>query len=1259
MKKRQRKMAWLLAASMMISMMPAFMSAQAASTPTGVVIKGRYDTSVPVRVEYQCDAAVTIQWQSSATGTDGWSNISGATSATYTPLRGMALKWIRAGVTANGSTVYSEPKKINDRWYGKKSGPADGSTAPLAADANVTITTINASGALSTSSTKDIFTIDGDEYILLDTTEDDNSHYLVMRKRAIGNHTTSVGAQLFNEILCWLNDMKNIAVYSDNVLKNTNAGIADYSPVSQGGIGGYRSELISPDTTYEAISDKIMKYVDENAVWKQEPKMWDWGNSEITYVCGLAIPSLTEYEKYKSKIGWKDFRISTDAHILKKMALRTGNGNVSGSVGHGTLEYNTDWALGTTYQNSAPSTTATAIRPIFYLKKDFFLDEDIVPFMNFNQIGENVKLAIVSNYSYNELLEAGYNESDIEPYDNRTGFLSEVVSDGLYETSLPITLNYTYEGNEKRLKFTLYASNSENGTFTEVSNQTGNKKYTLPVSTAGKYVKFSVETTDGIIKWTQPHLVGLPWGWEVGIHPENIGKESTCSDGSKIIMKDLDVKNRTTPVEYLFTVGDMDFIMLDVTNSNASKFFVMSKNIVSGEAFNYPDGGQLMDSMMNFLNSTNGVNGYLPKGTYQGRTNSGGELIDVMLPQDILNHINFDQTWKVERKMWDDATERAVTGGLSLPAMHEIRQYSHKIGLWDDQVSWWTRTPYGGSGSGATMLCASGTTFGAFFSELRQERFAHFRPVFYLDRSMFTDQVFDLSKFGIEALAAVRETYTRNELLAAGYSEEMLQNYYDVSGELLSAEINAIYETSLPAKVKFDYTGNNLTNIKINWYLSNSINGEYTLSGSVTGDKNNYRIPYSAGGKYIKAEVICIPTGTSFWTEARYIEPAWGPQAAINNATIPNDDGLLEYKVNDNVVETYPYNPIKTRMPATTPRQYTFTYNDVEYILLDTTESDESHYLVMVKKPVARHVFNKANNGGQVFDDLIGWLNGVDQVVSYVEGKEVVTDVDYAGNGFVDSANKLPAAISAHINWQNNWKTERKMWTDVHERVYVGGIAIPAYKELERYAEKIGSYDAGAINMWLRTPDGRRGGDGNSVLASGTASEFAGYFYSMSITNENYIRPIFYLDKNFFTSVRVENIGVETAALISADVPKATMIASGLYNAEEIAAMYPVEPDYIRAKFSNVTTGGEVTATFSTNMGVDGSQWVFIAAVYDENGKMLGMNFVTQEVFLDAITGIYSINVTVPNIPAGSGNYAKGFVWDYGIEYMYPNTPAL
>lgn len=893
MKKNTGKLAWILTAAMAASMVPTFPGVQAAA-PTDVVLKGRYETSTPIKVEYKAEDA-TIQWQSSTDG-ETWTDISGATGETYTPYRISGTYYVRAAVTADGETVYSSAKLVKPMWIGRRVGNPDGNTGVLGSDKNAITKQIDATGAIASSNPDVIFTVDGEEYLLLDVTEDDNSHFLVMKRKAIGNRHISNSGQLMHEILCWLNDKKEIRAFayrngqsgSNGDKSSTAGGASDYTNA------GYRADMNSETPQYTAISSALLEHIDENAVWKQEPKCWEWGNLEITYTCGIAIPALTDYENYITKIGWKDFKDSTDTNIVNRMAFRTGSGSNTG-IGHATTCYDcVDWNVGVVFDQTSRTVDGDiglkAVRPMFFLDKDAFKDSNLAEVIDFANAGSDVKTAITASATYDELVEAGYDPDELTPY-------------------------------------------------------------------------------------------------------------------------------------------------------------------------------------------------------------------------------------------------------------------------------------------------------------------------------------------------------------------------YEDAGELTAAKLKGqIYETSLPVSVDFTYSGKYNESIKINWYQADTKDGEYKLIGTVLGSQNNFRIPYSAGGKYIKGEAVCPATGTSIMTEAKYVEPKWGPQADVNPLVARNDDGLV---TGNN--ETYPYNEIHSRMPLKTPAEYTFKYGDKEYILLDTTESDESHYLVLTKTPEVKRAFNKTGNG-QLFNDLIAWLNNKNEVKSYVEGSEVTTTgFEYEDNGFLSTEYAMPKAIQDHINWNNNWKVERKMWDETNERVYEGGIAIPAYKEIERYAEKIGAYDAGNENIWTRTPLGRKGGDGNSLLAFGTNNEFSGYVYGNFYSKEYYIRPIFYLDKDFFTSVKVENIGSETAALIRKDVPKDKMVASGLYSTEEIESIYKetVQPeeDYINVDFENVKEGGKVSATITTNIqGED--DWTFVAAVYND-GNLIGVELQTATADLDD-NGKFSITLPIENIAASDKNTARIFIWDEVMCPIYP-----
>ncbi|NQZ78863.1 MAG: hypothetical protein HRT61_22520, partial [Ekhidna sp.] len=58
------------------------------------------------------DGTINYQWQVSSTGTSGWSNLSGATSATFTPIPLTASRWYRRRAKSCTQTKYSNNIKI-------------------------------------------------------------------------------------------------------------------------------------------------------------------------------------------------------------------------------------------------------------------------------------------------------------------------------------------------------------------------------------------------------------------------------------------------------------------------------------------------------------------------------------------------------------------------------------------------------------------------------------------------------------------------------------------------------------------------------------------------------------------------------------------------------------------------------------------------------------------------------------------------------------------------------------------------------------------------------------------------------------------------------------------------------------------------------------------------------------------------------------------------------------------------------------------
>ncbi|MEG1880103.1 MAG: hypothetical protein RR145_02160, partial [Oscillospiraceae bacterium] len=252
--------------------------------------------------------------------------------------------------------------------------------------------------------------------------------------------------------------------------------------------------------------------------------------------------------------------------------------------------------------------------------------------------------------------------------------VTNVKLSGIYETFQTIKGEYTYSGLDSNLTFSWLSSSGETGDYLPLNGK-NEKTLTLTGENADTWIKFKV--SDGTNDYySAPRHVGPVWGKQGQINGE---------PGNA-----LSVVNKTTPVENIFTVGGQEFILLESTESDESKFLVYSKKAVGKRVFN-ASGGQLFDDMALWLNGEFKTNG-----------------ADVKFPNEILNNINYENVWKIEQKMWEDTTERGVKAGLALISATELKKHCAKIGLFDEPgKAWWLRTPLGPQGDGNHVLCTS------------------------------------------------------------------------------------------------------------------------------------------------------------------------------------------------------------------------------------------------------------------------------------------------------------------------------------------------------------------------------------------------------------------------------------------------------------------------------------------------------------------------------------------------------------------------
>lgn len=209
---------------------------------------------------------------------------------------------------------------------------------------------------------ENVFRLDGDdqEFILLDTADDENSAFFVMSKQDYGN--VSFGTKQKFDI----NDKTSIAYLLNNDFR---------------------------ERTYQYMTKQVLDYIDYDHVWYTEPGNKDGaGETSYTTTCGLAVMSLTEFHQYKDKFGILDNidNTKTDAWWLR--TARVG-GDINSAFVIGLnpklLGNQQEWSI----------RGGTALRPVFWLKKDFFRDNKL----DLEHTGENVLKAVNETYKSEEL----------------------------------------------------------------------------------------------------------------------------------------------------------------------------------------------------------------------------------------------------------------------------------------------------------------------------------------------------------------------------------------------------------------------------------------------------------------------------------------------------------------------------------------------------------------------------------------------------------------------------------------------------------------------------------------------------------------------------------------------------------------------------------------------------------------------------------------------------------------------------------------
>ena len=278
-------------------------------------------------------------------------------------------------------------------------------------------------------------------------------------------------------------------------------------------------------------------------------------------------------------------------------------------------------------------------------------------------------------------------------------------------------------------------------------------------------------------------------------------------------------------------------------------------------------------------------------------------------------------------------------------------------------------------------------------------------------------------------------------------------------------------------------------------------------------------------------------------------------------------------------------------MPDNTPPENIFVidgYSD-NYLLMDLNDRDKSGYLVMMIDFCGSVLFDSGNtakfdetNAKNIAYRLNNEFANAQIVQKIITGFVNVESVDYLTKG-------LSHVVRPHINFEH-------VWTDGESEV-TAGIVLPSEAELVKYRSILGRKDKiwnnGALGWFLRTPARTAG----RVLCVRTDNDsLYGTEVTENAANRSLaIRPMFWVDKDFFAKVKLSYAGENVTKHIKSIYGRDELMP--LYTERELVGLlgYKAEVTLHDAKI----TGDAVTVA-AANYG-EAKRLILAAVLYNRD----------------------------------------------------------
>jgi hypothetical protein len=311
-----------------------------------------------------------------------------------------------------------------------------------------------------------------------------------------------------------------------------------------------------------------------------------------------------------------------------------------------------------------------------------------------------------------------------------------------------------------------------------------------------------------------------------------------------------------TPKTNLFSIegNSLKFILLDVDEEG---FFCTTKEFYGTQPFD-PDGTGKFD-----IEDNNNI-AYWLNTTF---IEDGGEIWNskissekYIFPSKILEYA-IERDWLCEAgySATDYNEDYTVKAKLSLMSVTEWKKYNGKIGYADNThiaYYYWLRSVNGTIEPGdaaPVMVVSSGGT--AQFGKVRNGY--GIRPVFYLDRSFFTNVKLDISLLGDNVKKILRENFLRDELRGIYDSSELEKIYKKLPPQAVSVNMSGVTQTGYLLEGTYKYEspeGEEEFNSEYRWLRSKKIDGPFSVIKGA--NSTEFQIRDIDEGYYFAFEVI-------------------------------------------------------------------------------------------------------------------------------------------------------------------------------------------------------------------------------------------------------------------------------------------------------------------------------------------------------------------------------------------------------------------